>query len=236
MTEEELDAAQAKVVTQLEAQKTTLERFLSDRHLTRDAFRKQLAWQLLWERTMEKQLTDDVLEDYFDDHRKEFDGSEVRASHILLRAAKSNDPAVLNTTLKTAAALRAEIEAGKYTFAEAAAQFSSGPSREKEGDVGFFPRHGLMVEPFSRAAFGLPIGEISQPVLSPFGIHLIKVTEIKPGKKAWTEVREELKPPAAQALFDKLAKIERDKAKIQFTGAWPHFKPDTRELVLPSRQ
>jgi parvulin-like peptidyl-prolyl isomerase len=236
VTDEEIDTAQARIATQLEGQKTTLEKLLAERNITLEAFRKQLVWQLLWERTMEKDLTDEVLEDYFDDHKKDFDGSEVRASHILLRAAKSMDPAAIAELVKIATVLRGQIESGKYSFEEAAAMFSSGPSKEKGGDVGFFPRHGLMVEPFARAAFSLPIGEISQPIVSPFGVHLIKVTEIKPGKKTWTEVRDQLKPPAAQALFEKIAKSEREKSNIQFTGAGPHFKPDSRELVLPTRQ
>ena len=203
VTDEEIDTAQAKIATQLEAQKTTLERLLAERNITLEAFRKQLSWQVLWDRTMEKQMTDAVLEDYFDDHKKEFDGTEVRASHILLRPARTADPAAMVELLKQAKAIRDKIEAGTYSFEEAAAMFSSGPSKEKGGDVGFFPRHGLMAEPFSRAAFSLPIGEISQQVTTPFGVHLIKVTEIKDGKKAWTDVRDQLKPPARTGVVRK---------------------------------
>ncbi len=234
VSDADVDAAIKLMETQLEGQKSDLKKYLADRNLTREALRKQVAWQLLWERTVHKQLTEDVLEDYFDEHRKEFDGTEVRASHILLRPEK-NDPAAVNELLRVAAALREQLTAGKLSFGEAAAKFSAGPSREKGGDIGFFPRHGLMVEPFAKAAFALPVGELSQPVATPFGVHLIKVTEIKPGTKKLSDVRDDLKPLAAQMLFDKLAKLARDKAKIDYTGAWPHFKPGTREVVLPGK-
>ena len=236
VTEADIDAAVAKFQTQLEGQKIDLRQYLAERALTPAAMRKQIGWQLLWERAMQKQLTDDVLEDYFDEHHKDFDGTEVRASHILLRSDKMGDPAVLNDLLRAADALRDQLVAGKYSFAEAATMFSAGPSREKGGDIGFFPRHGLMVEPFAEAAFTLPVGEISKPVVTPFGVHLIKATEIKPGNKKWTDVREELKPPAGRALHDKIATIAREKANVEFTGAYPHFKLGTHELVLPNKQ
>ena len=54
---------------------------------------------------------------------------------------------------------------------------------------------------------------------TPFGVHLIKVVEVKPGVKKWSDVRDQLKPVAAQSLFQEVAKEERKKAKIAFSGA-----------------
>ncbi len=59
-------------------------------------------------------------------------------------------------------------------FAELAKKESEGPSKERGGDLGFFGRD-QMVPPFAKVAFTLAIGQVSQPVLSPFGLHLIKV-------------------------------------------------------------
>ena len=92
---------------------------------------------------MAKYLTDKILQEYFEAHRRQYDGSEVRASHILLRPAGRRDVAAIKTLVEEAAALRAQIEAGKLTFAEAAEKYSAGPSREQGGDVGFFSRHGV---------------------------------------------------------------------------------------------
>ncbi|HEX4142735.1 MAG TPA: peptidylprolyl isomerase [Pirellulales bacterium] len=230
----DIDAALENVKLQLEGQHKTLDGMLAERRLTLPLLRQQLAWHVLWERAVAKHLTDKVLEDYFNANRRQFDGSEIRASHILFRPAGRNDTAAIEKLTQEAAALRAQIEAGKLTFAQAAERYSAAPSREQGGDVGFFPRHGLMVDSFAQSAFNLEKGQISQPVVTPFGVHLITVTDMKPGKKAWADVIDQLQAPAAKATFDKVAARERAKAKIEFTDAWPHFAPGTRELASPA--
>ena len=91
--------------------------------------------------------------------------TEVRASHILV------------ATEQEANNLREEIVNGK-DFAEAAAEYSKCPSGAAGGDLGYFGR-GMMVKPFEDAAFELESGELSQPVQTQFGWHLIKVTDKK---------------------------------------------------------
>ena len=230
----DVDAAIENTRLQLESQHKSLDDLLTQRRLTLAQLRDQFAWQVLWERTVAKYLTDKILQEYFESHRRQYDGSEVRASHILLRPAGRPDATAANALLEEAAALRAQIEAGKLTFAEAAEKYSAGPSREQGGDVGFFSRHGAMAEAFSQAAFALEKGEISPPVVTPFGVHLITVTDVKPGKKSWSDVADELKVPAAKAMFDKLAQRERSKADVEFTDAWPYFKAGTRQVVIPT--
>lgn len=91
--------------------------------------------------------------------------TEVRASHILV------------STEQEAENLRNEIAGGK-NFADAAAEYSKCPSGANGGDLGYFGR-GMMVKPFEDAAFELEVGELSKPVQTQFGWHLIEVT----GKK-----------------------------------------------------
>ncbi len=88
---------------------------------------------------------------------------EVRASHILVK------------TEDEAKNLLEEIKAGK-SFAEAAKEHSLCPSGRDGGDLGFFKR-GVMVKPFEDAAFALKkVGDISEPVQTQFGWHLIQMT------------------------------------------------------------
>ena len=82
---------------------------------------------------------------------------------------------------------------------------------EDEPVVGYFPRNGVMEDVFSKAAFGLEKGAISAPVTSNFGVHLIRVTGEKAGEKDWTDVRDQLKAPVSQQLFNDLAAKERGK-------------------------
>jgi len=70
----------------------------------------------------------------------------------------------------------AEITSGVLSFEEAAAIYSDGPSGESGGDLGTFDRT-RMVQPFTDATFALPIGQISEPVRTDFGFHLIEVLE-----------------------------------------------------------
>ena len=72
--------------------------------------------------------------------------------------------------------LREDINAGKISFEDAARQISLCPSGHEGGDLGFFKR-GVMVKPFEDAAFAMKeIGEVSEPVETQFGWHLIQLT------------------------------------------------------------
>ena len=88
--------------------------------------------------------------------------TEVRASHILVK------------TEEEAKSLYEEIKNGA-SFAELAEKKSLCPSGQNGGDLGFFGK-GMMVKPFEDAAFALEVGELSQPVQTQFGWHLIELT------------------------------------------------------------
>lgn len=89
----------------------------------------------------------------------------VRASHILV---KDRNEAVQ---------IKKDIDNGG-SFEEYAQKYSLCPSGQRGGDLGYF-RRGQMVKPFEDEAFELPVGEVSDPVLTEFGWHLIKVTDKK---------------------------------------------------------
>ncbi len=90
--------------------------------------------------------------------------AEVRASHILVK------------TEQEAKDLYDEITSGKLEFEDAAMEKSLCPSGQAGGDLGYFGM-GMMVKPFEDAAFSMEVGEISQPVETQFGWHLIKLTD-----------------------------------------------------------
>ena len=92
------------------------------------------------------------------------DITEVRASHILVSSRKE------------ALQLKQEIKNGEITFEEAALRYSQCPSGRRGGDLGYFNRK-QMVQSFADAAFDLKVGEISSPVGTKFGWHIIKTTD-----------------------------------------------------------
>ncbi|MBI3838786.1 MAG: peptidylprolyl isomerase [Planctomycetia bacterium] len=230
LKESEIDKKVDKVRAQARAKGLTLDQFTAKQGVTINTLRHEMAWQIAWPKYVERNVID-ALEGYFKEHHKDFDGTLVRASHILLRAERPGEGS--SQLIERAEKLRAEIEAGKLTFEQAAEKYSVGPSRRQGGDLGFFPRFGVMVEEFSKAAFALAKGEISQPVHTAFGVHLIRATDIKPGTRQWTEAVDQMKSPASLDLFEELAKQERVNAKIEFTGKLPYFNPETGKLVMP---
>ena len=90
---------------------------------------------------------------------------KIRASHILVK------------TEEEAKKLLEEIKKGA-DFAKLASEHSMCPSGRDGGDLRFFGR-GMMVKPFEDAAFALKKGEVSEPVETQFGWHLIKLTDIQ---------------------------------------------------------
>jgi len=229
----ELDAAWEKLKASLTAKGSSIEQFLKEQSMTEAELRRQVDWNITWDKYLVKYVTDARAEAYFNSHRRELDGSEVSVSHILLRAKAGAGPEATAELLKQAQAIRQEIASGKLSFAEAAKKYSAGPSAEKGGELGLISRHGPMVESFSRAAFALEIGQVSEPVTTPFGVHLIRCNEIKPGKKTLSDVRKQVDEGLARELLEKLAQQQRPHTPVEFTGKWPHFQSGTRELVTP---
>ena len=215
----------------LEQHQMSLEEYALRRGVGLDSLRKELYWRLGWERYLDQHLAD-ALEEHFKKHKKDLDGTEVRASHILLRRDRFNETDA--QIMARAKAIREEIESGKISFEEAAKKYSAGPSGSQGGDLGFFPRRGVMAEEFAKTAFALDKGQLSQPLNTVFGTHLIRVTDVTPGSRQWTEVIPQIKTIASAEMFAEMANEERQKAKIDFTGKSPYLKPDTQELVVPT--
>lgn len=228
--QEEVDQRISEIESQLKQQQVSLDQYCRARGVTPDTLRKDVLWQLGWQRYLDLNLADE-LERYFKEHEKDLNGTVVRASHILLRPERYNESE--DQIHARANKIREEIESGKLSFADAAKKYSMGPSGEKGGDLGAFPRRGVMAEEFSKAAYALEKGQISKPVSTTFGTHLIMVTDVQPGNKQWTEVVSQIRPLASVDMFDRLvAQAEKD-SKIEFTGLTPYFKPGTEELVVP---
>lgn len=230
-TKEQLDEAFARVRANIQRQGLTLEQVLTERKTTEAELRDQLNWQISWAKYQEQSLTDAALEQCFDRHRRDLDGTQLRVSHILLRVDQPRNAEVLAGAKAEAAHIRQEIADGKLTFADAARKYSVGPSRRNGGDLGLVGRDGPMAPAFNDAAFALQKGELSGPVVTAFGVHLITVTDEKPGAKRWTDMPEKLKQIVASEMVDQIAKQQREHAKIEYVDDFPHFQPGTKDLA-----
>lgn len=229
----EVEAALAELKSKLKLRGRSLEDFLRAESITPSDLRRQITWSLTWEKYLAKYVTDTRVESHFKKHRRQFDGTLVSVSHILLRPEPHDAPGALACLVKRARAIRREITSGELSFAEAARKYSTAPSAGDGGRLGPIARRGAMVESFSRAAFALQVGQVSEPVTTRFGVHLIRCEEIKPGDKPPTDVRPQVEKALGRELLDRLARYQRQYTPVKFTGKGPYFKPGTRELVLP---
>ena len=135
-----------------------------------------------------------------------------RASHILVQVAADADQATREAARKKAAELLQRARAGE-DFAKLAKEYSDDPaSAAKGGDLGFFGK-GVMVPAFEEAVYGLEKGQLSDLVESPFGYHIIKLTDIRGSEiptfeEARAEIEKELKLRQAEDLFyDQLERL-----------------------------
>ena len=229
-SKEELDSAIDDMRNKFKQQGVNFDEYLAKNHQTETNVRAGMAEQLAWNKVVRKLATDETLQKIFDQFHEQFDGTQRRVSHILLRPDGPADQEKIKALLDEASKLRDQITAGTVTFDAAAEKYSAGPSRHNGGDLGYIPSQGVMVEQFSQAAFTTKPGEISPPVLTPFGVHLIKVTDVKPGTKTMKDAHDALLPVFSQVLQANLAKQLRDSVKIEYSPGVPHFKPGTTEL------
>lgn len=121
------------------------------------------------------QPADEAVTAYYNAHPDEFQ-SEARAQCQVVKFAKQPSDADYEEIRRFAAEIRDEINAGRKSFEQAAADYSEDRSAASGGDLGTFDRN-RMVAPFTEAAFGLPLHEVSEPVKTQFGYHLIEVLE-----------------------------------------------------------
>jgi peptidyl-prolyl cis-trans isomerase C len=183
------------------------------------SYLKQQAWVKEQIKDAPK-ATDADAEEFYTKNPDQFKKPEqVRASHILLSVAADAPEATVQEKQKAAAAIAARVKGGE-AFDKLAAELSEDPSaKQNSGDLNFFTKE-QMVPEFSTAAFGMKKGDISEPVKSQFGFHIIQVTD---RKDAETMTLEAVKPQLLAFLNQKmqstqveqLIKDVREKAAVE---------------------
>ena len=148
-------------------------------------------------------ITDEILRKHYDANQSKYkEGEKLTASHILVK------------TEDEAKAILAELKQGK-DFAELAKEKSTGPSGPNGGTLGSFGR-GRMVPEFEKAAFAMKTGEVSEPVKTKFGWHVIKVTDHQEGKqKTFEDAKADIRQSLVSEYIQTVLKDISDKATIE---------------------
>ena len=161
-------------------------------------------------------LTDSEIKEYFEANPGEFDTPKtVEASHILIKVAQDAQPELIEKAREKALSVLKKAKEGK-DFSELAKQYSDDPGGKNGGHLGAFKRD-AMVEPFGEKAFSMNPGEISDPVRTQFGFHIIKVEKVN---AAATLTFEQASPKIVKKLTDEKAKnIANEEANAAYNAA-----------------
>lgn len=177
-------------------------------------------------------VTEDEIRARYEAMKGQFQsGESVQAQHILLKVESNATLEQQNAVEKKARDLVVRLRAGA-DFAALAREHSQDPgSAANGGDLGFFER-GRMVAEFEQAAFSTPVGTISDPVKTPYGYHIIRVNEKRPGGlKPLSEVRAQLE---AQLRTQKASDSARERiaqAKTRIDQAKPKTDAELRSFA-----
>ncbi len=159
------------------------------------------------------EVTEEKLRDYYQQHQDEFRAPEERKlRHILIQVGEDADQAEVDAARAKAEDLEARLAKGEK-FEDLAKEFSDDPgSREQGGDLGWISP-GLMAKAFEEEAYRLEKGQTSKPVRTPFGFHIIQVTDVRNADQGGFEaLRGEIeaawrRAQAEQLLFDKAEQL-----------------------------
>jgi peptidyl-prolyl cis-trans isomerase C len=191
--------------------------YYHDTQQTEEQVRTNIHQAVQLDRYVQARTTPAELDKYFQANKEFFDKVTVRCRHIVLRVPSAASPAEREAIRQQLLGLRQQITAGQLDFAEAARKYSACPSAAGGGDIGYLVRKWMPVdEAILKTAFALKVGEVSEPVQSEVGLHLLQVTERSPGTPVTLDqclpaVRESYQAELKQAVLveqRQLAKVE----------------------------
>lgn len=171
--------------------------------------RKEIVISRYFERFLKDKVTDDAIINYYNSNSENYSEKKVHVAHILLRLNRNMDEVQRKAQLTTAQEAASKIQAG-MSFSEAAGKYSEDKiSGKKGGDLGWL-KEGSIHKAFSEKAFALKKGEISAPLETPFGFHIMTVLEepkvVKRSLEATKgEIRHQLRNQAKQAEMTRLS-------------------------------
>jgi peptidyl-prolyl cis-trans isomerase C len=194
--------------------------------------RENFLAQLMFQNLQDSVKVDDAaVEKYYNEHKNDYE--VLKARHILIRVKGAPMQAVAGKpeltdeeALAKAQAIRKRLVAGEDFAKIAKAESDDAGSGAQGGDLGEFKK-GMMVPPFETAAFAARVNEITEPVKTPFGYHLIQVqshvtkslAEVRP------DIEKKLRPELARAEVDSLRKGATVQMDDGFFGPPPGLAP-----------
>ncbi len=181
------------------------EHTLADSGMTMDQYKQELREDLVMNEVIQKEIAAKIqvpekeIKAYYDNNPEKFRvPDKVRASVILIKVPANSPAAKEHEARKQLESIKQRIESGT-DFAAMARKFSQDSLASKGGDLGYFAKK-QMLPAFSKRAFALKVGEVSEIFQTKHGLHILKVTDRKQGE---TRSFESQKEKIRKSLTDK---------------------------------
>lgn len=225
-SEEEVDRAVEDVLTRANLTQAQLEQALERDGIREDEYRDQIRNQIVKAKLIHQEIRrridikEEDIEGYYLDHPEQFRTEEgVVLRHILLKLPEGAGPAQEKEALEEAGRIRQEVLSGKK-FEEAALIYSQDEASAAQGGwLGFFGK-GALSPAMEEVVWKLQEGDVSEPVPSAQGVHLIQVVEktsgeIRPLDRVRETISDKLYEEAAERQFEQWRKELRKSAHIE---------------------
>lgn len=196
-------------------------------------FRKQMLISRYFEEYLRERVTDEAVRNFYATNPDQFQAKKVHVAHILLRTNSAMSDAERQALLTKAQEVYSRANA-QEDFAALAKEYSEDLlSAQQGGDLGWL-QEGAIDPTFSSKVFAMKAGELSEPLVTPFGFHVIKVIEgpqvIKqPFEAVSGDIRYRLRQEAKQAELDRLKQAAKIEKKAQPESAETQAGNDSAE-------
>ena len=171
-------------------------------------FEKQMYISRYFDEYLNKAVNDEAVQNFYVTNKEQFQANNAKISHILIRLRQGMGDEEVKAKLTQAHEIYSKLKTGE-DFTLLAQQFSEDKnSAEKGGDLGWV-KEGAISQVFSQKAFSLKLGEVSEPVRTAFGFHIIKLNEgpslvTTPFEKVKGDIRYQLRNKAKEAELKRL--------------------------------
>ncbi len=212
----------------------SLEALLEKQGISSSMLEEQVKEQLQIEKLLKIAVSDEDVRNFYDNNRTRF-FETVRARHILISTAPTDDAAKKTAKKERAEELRKELLAGG-DFAKLAKENSDCPSKEAGGELIPPFRRGVMTPLFEDVAFSLTNNEISQVVETDFGYHIIQTLDhqIQPFDEVKGQIVGMLKGRQTQQKAEPLIQDLKAKAQITYLNGASALQPEMMMLAPPA--
>ncbi len=193
-----------------------------------------IAWRTAWSQYLKSRLNDANLRSFFDQHPDRYAGTRWEVSQIFIKV-DPRSAASVKATEASLSELADELRASgavDEAFADAARQHSESGSAAQGGMVGWVENDGDLPASVMAAVRTTAVGQVSAPVRSPLGMHLLLVHQTEPGKLSFDDLTDvaQLRRDATDALFDALVARQRGAKVTWFVAA---LKPPPSVALFP---